>query len=245
MRTSTATATCSGTRRSSRGMPPPRWRRPTCVVRSRYVADGSHGVPIEPRAVVAQWQGDRVTVWTSTQTPFAARSGVAETLGIPESNVRIIVPLLGGGFGSKCDFHYEAHVAALARATGRPVKLVFSREEEFIAPDHRRESIAIELETGATRDGTLVARRGAARARRRRLLRRGRLLRPDGGDARLRPVRDRERRRRLEARLHQQPALGVDPGAHGAADVLGGRAAHGRDRRGAGASIRSSSAAGR
>jgi CO/xanthine dehydrogenase Mo-binding subunit len=129
------------------------------VVKSRYLADGSHGVPIEPRAVVAQWQGDRVTVWTSSQTPFAARSGVAETLAIPESDVRIIVPLLGGGFGSKCDFHYEAHVAALARATGRPVKLVFSREEEFIAPDHRRESIAIELETGASHDGTLVARR--------------------------------------------------------------------------------------
>jgi CO/xanthine dehydrogenase Mo-binding subunit len=129
------------------------------IVRSRYVADGSHGVPIEPRAIVAQWQGDRLTVWSSTQTPFIARSGVADTLGIPESNVRIIVPLLGGGFGSKCDFHYEAHVAALARAAGRPVRLVFSREEEFIAPDHRRESIAIDLETGVRRDGTMVARR--------------------------------------------------------------------------------------
>ena len=129
------------------------------VVSSRYVADGSHGVPIEPRAVVAHWQGDRVTVWSSTQTPFAARSGVAETLEIPESKVRIIVPLLGGGFGSKCDFHFEAHVAALARATGRPVKLVFTREEEFIAPDHRRESIAIDLETAFTGEGTLVARR--------------------------------------------------------------------------------------
>ena len=129
------------------------------VVKSRYVADGSHGVPIEPRAIIAQWQGDHVTVWSSTQTPFAARSGVAHTLGIPESHVRIIVPLLGGGFGSKCDFHFEAHVAALARATARPVKLVFSREEEFIAPDHRRESILIELESGARRDGTLVARK--------------------------------------------------------------------------------------
>ncbi len=129
------------------------------VVTSRYDADGAHGVPIEPRAIVAQWQGDKVTVWSSSQTPFAAKSGVAEVLAIPESRVRIIVPLLGGGFGSKCDFHYEAHVAALARAAGRAVKLVFSREEEFIAPDHRRESIAIELETGARRDGTLVARR--------------------------------------------------------------------------------------
>lgn len=130
------------------------------VVKGRYMADGAHGVPIEPRAVVAEWRGDRVTIWSSTQTPFGARGGVATTLGIPESNVRIIVPLLGGGFGSKCDFHYEAHVAALARAAARPVKLVFSRKEEFIAPDHRRESIAIELETGVKRDGTIVARRG-------------------------------------------------------------------------------------
>ena len=92
-------------------------------------------------------------MWSSTQVPFAARSGVAEALQIPESQVRVIVPLLGGGFGSKCDFHFEAHVAALARATGRPVKLVFSRKEEFLAPDHRREGMIIELETGATRDG--------------------------------------------------------------------------------------------
>ena len=91
------------------------------------------GVPIEPRAVIAQWQGDKVTVWTSTQVPFAARAGVAHTLQIPESNVRIVVPLLGGGFGAKCDFHFEAHVAALAQAARRPVKLVFSRREEFFA----------------------------------------------------------------------------------------------------------------
>ncbi len=130
------------------------------VVKGRYVADASQGVPIEPRAIVAQWQGDRVTVWTSTQVPFAARSGIAHVLQIPESKVRVIVPLLGGGFGAKCDFHFEGHVAALARAAGRPVKLVFSRREEFVAPDHRREGMIIELETGARRDGTIVARRG-------------------------------------------------------------------------------------
>ncbi len=130
------------------------------VVKGRYVADCSQGVPIEPRAVIAQWQGDRVTIWTSTQVPYAARSGVANTLQIPESDVRIIVPLLGGGFGAKCDFHFEGHVAALARAARRPVKLVFSRHEEFVAVDHRREGMIIELETGARRDGTLVARRG-------------------------------------------------------------------------------------
>lgn len=130
------------------------------VVKGHYVSDASQGAPIEPRAVLAQWQGDRVMVWSSTQVPFAARSGVAHTLQIAESAVRVVVPLLGGGFGSKCDFHFEAHVAALARAAGRAVKLVFSRREEFFAPDHRREGMVIELETGVTREGRLVARRG-------------------------------------------------------------------------------------
>ena len=97
------------------------------VVKGRYVSDASQGVPIEPRAVVAEWQGDKVTIWSSTQVPYAARSGVAQTLQVPEANVRIVVPLLGGGFGAKCDLHFEAQVAALARAARRPVRLVFSR----------------------------------------------------------------------------------------------------------------------
>ncbi|MDH4113742.1 MAG: xanthine dehydrogenase family protein molybdopterin-binding subunit, partial [Actinomycetota bacterium] len=129
------------------------------VVKGRYVSDASQGVPIEPRAVVAQWQGDEVTIWSSTQVPYAARAGVAQTLQIPEANVRIVVPLLGGGFGAKCDLHFEAQVAALARAAKRPVKLVFSRREEFVAIAQRREGIVMEFETGLTRDGRLVARK--------------------------------------------------------------------------------------
>ena len=129
------------------------------VVRSRYVADASHAAPIEPRAVVAQWEGNKVTIWTSTQVPFDARAGVCETLELPANRVRIIVPHLGGGFGGKCGFHYEAHIAALARAAKRPVKLVFSRQEEFLAPDRRREGMVIEIETGVTSGGTITGRR--------------------------------------------------------------------------------------
>jgi CO/xanthine dehydrogenase Mo-binding subunit len=129
------------------------------VVKERYVADMSHAVPIEPHAIVAQWQGDKVTIWSSTQVPYMARIGVATTLEIPESHVRIVVPHLGGGFGGKCEFHYEAHIAALARAARRPVRLVFSRREEFVAPDHRREGQVLELETGVRNDGSIVARR--------------------------------------------------------------------------------------
>ncbi len=129
------------------------------VVHSRYVSDGCHAVPIEPRAVVAQWEGNKVTIWTSTQVPFDARAGVCETLQLPNNRVRIIVPHLGGGFGGKCGFHYEAHVAALARAAQRPVRLVFSRREEFVAPDRRREGIVYDFETGVNTDGKIVARR--------------------------------------------------------------------------------------
>jgi len=130
------------------------------IVTSRYVADGCHAAPIEPRAVVAQWEGNKVTIWTSTQVPFDARAGVCETLGLPANRVRIIVPHLGGGFGGKCGFHYEAHIAALARAAKRPVRLLFSRREEFLAPDRRREGMIIDITTGVRNDGTITARTG-------------------------------------------------------------------------------------
>lgn len=130
------------------------------VVSGRYVADASHAVPIEPRAVVAQWEGNKLTVWTSSQVPFDARNGICETLQMPANRVRVIVPHLGGGFGGKCGFHYEAHLAALARVAHRPVKLVFSRMEEFVAPDRRREGMVIDITTGLNSDGTIVARKG-------------------------------------------------------------------------------------
>jgi CO/xanthine dehydrogenase Mo-binding subunit len=130
------------------------------VVKSRYVVDASHAVPIEPRAVVAQWEGDKLTVWTSTQVPFLAREGIAVTLQIPQNQIRVIVPHMGGGFGGKCGPHFEAHVAALAKKARRPVRLVFTRREEFIVPDRRREGMVIEIETGVKSDGTITARRG-------------------------------------------------------------------------------------
>ena len=130
------------------------------VVTGRYLSDASHATPIEPRAVIAQWEGDRVTVWTSTQVPFDARDGVCACLELPASKVRIISPHVGGGFGGKCGPHFEPHVAALARAAGRPVKLVFSRWEEFVAPDRRREGMIIDITTGVMNDGTIVARTG-------------------------------------------------------------------------------------
>src|SRR5262249_9456611 len=114
------------------------------VVRGRYVTDPVQGVPIEPRAIVADWQGEKVTVWSSTQVPYVARAGVANVLGIPESCVRVVVPLLGGGFGAKCDFHFEGHVAALARAPWRPLNFLFSCLAELVPSVRRRVAVVID-----------------------------------------------------------------------------------------------------
>ena len=78
---------------------------------------------------------------------------------MPEHRVRVVVSHLGGGFGGKCDFHFEGHVAALARAARRPVRLVLSRREEFIAPDKVTHAMVVDLETGVTEDGTILARK--------------------------------------------------------------------------------------
>ncbi len=129
------------------------------VVRERYVADMAHPVPIEPHTVTADWSGDRVTIFSSTQVPFAARAKTAEVLEIPEHRIRVVVSHLGGGFGGKCDFHFEGHVAALARAARRPVRLVLSRHEEFIVPDKVTHAMVVDLETGLAEDGTILARK--------------------------------------------------------------------------------------
>lgn len=128
-------------------------------VTERFDTDMAHPVPIEPRAVVAAWEGEKVTIWSSTQVPYVAREGVAETLQIPQRNVRVIVPHLGGGFGGKCVMHIEPHVAALARAAGRPVRAVYDRAQEFLAPDMRHHPLTVDVTTGLRFDGTIVARR--------------------------------------------------------------------------------------
>ena len=128
-------------------------------VEERYVADHSHPAAIEPHGVLATVETDgRVTVWSSTQVPSFARSGIAETLELPMSKVRVIVPALGGGFGGKCEFSIEAHAVALAKKAGRPVRLILSRADEFIVPNMTRHGAVLELKTGVKSDGTIVAR---------------------------------------------------------------------------------------
>jgi len=88
-------------------------------------------VPLEPRAAVAEWADGRVTVWTGTQRPFGVRSEVAEAFHLSEDRVRVIVPDMGSGYGGKHTGEVAIEAARLAKAAGKPVKLVWTRAEEF------------------------------------------------------------------------------------------------------------------
>lgn len=90
-------------------------------------------VPLEPRAAVAEWGSDgRVTVWTGTQRPFGVRSEVAQAFHLAEDRVRVIVPDMGSGYGGKHSGEQAIEAARLAKGAGKPVKLVYTRAEEFM-----------------------------------------------------------------------------------------------------------------
>jgi nicotinate dehydrogenase subunit B len=95
--------------------------------RQGYVAHA----PIETHAALANVEGDKVTVWASTQRPFAAQEDVAQALGLPVENVRVITPFVGGAFGGKEWNKNAVEAARLAKLTGKPVQVMWSRAEEF------------------------------------------------------------------------------------------------------------------
>ncbi len=99
----------------------------SATFRKGYVAHA----PIEPHTAVAEWDGERMTVWASTQTPFPTRSSVAAALGLGEDRVRVITPYVGGGFGGKSAHRQAVEAARLARAAGVPVQVAWTRQEEF------------------------------------------------------------------------------------------------------------------
>ncbi len=112
--------------------------------------------PLEPRAAVAEWNGDKLTVWTGTQRPFGVRDELAETFRIPATKVRVIMPDMGSGYGGKHSGECAIEAARLAKAAGKPVKLVWTREEEFTWA-YFRPAGWIEIRSGVQHDGTLVA----------------------------------------------------------------------------------------
>ena len=113
--------------------------------------------PTEAHGSVVNWEGDRLTIWDSTQGVFNVRDTVARSLGIPASYVRVIKKFMGGGFGSKLDAgKYTVMAALLAKEIGRPVKIVMDRQEMNLAMGNRPDSVQ-KLKIGAKKDGTLVA----------------------------------------------------------------------------------------
>jgi CO/xanthine dehydrogenase Mo-binding subunit len=112
--------------------------------------------PLEPRAAVAQWVDGKLTVWTGTQRPFANRDELASVFHLPESNVRVIVPDTGAAYGGKHTSDAAIEAARLARAAGKPVRVVWTREEEFTWAYFRPAGV-IEVKSGITGDGKLTA----------------------------------------------------------------------------------------
>ncbi len=112
--------------------------------------------PLEPRAAVAEWTNGKLTVWTGTQRPFGVRDELMAAFHLPPEKVRVIQPDMGSGYGGKHTGEAAVEAARLAKATGKPVKLVWTREEEFTWAYFRPAGL-IEISSGANRDGTLVA----------------------------------------------------------------------------------------
>jgi len=121
-----------------------------------YTVEYIAHAPLEPRAAVAAWQDGKLTVWTGTQRPFGVRSELAEAFRIPEEQVRVIVSDTGAGFGGKHTGDAAIEAARLAKAAGRPVQLVWTREEEFNWAYFRPAGV-IEVRGGALADGTVTA----------------------------------------------------------------------------------------
>jgi isoquinoline 1-oxidoreductase len=130
------------------------------VLESSYTSAYIAHAPLEPRAAVAEWSAEegkpRLTVWTGTQRPFGVRGELAETFGLSEDCIRVIVPDTGSGYGGKHTGDAAVEAARLARAAGKPVKLVWTREEEFAGPTFVP-PVPFDIRSGVNDDGTITA----------------------------------------------------------------------------------------
>ena len=132
------------------------WAAADRRLRRSYSADYVAHAPMEPRAALARWHRHELTVWTGTQRPFAVRAELARALDVPEHAVRVLVPDTGSAFGGKHTGEAAIEAARLARAAGCPVRVTWSRADEF-AYGYYRPAAAIDVEAGARDDGTLTA----------------------------------------------------------------------------------------
>jgi isoquinoline 1-oxidoreductase len=111
--------------------------------------------PMEPHAALCQIEGDKATVWASTQNPFGARDQIAGAIGFPAEKVRVITPFVGGGFGGKTNNQEAVEAARLAKLAGKPVQVMWSREEEFFY-DTFRPAAVVKINSGVDAAGKMA-----------------------------------------------------------------------------------------
>lgn len=126
------------------------------VITNNYCTQLVEHCYIEPEAGIAYMDGDVVVIKACTQNPHYDRRDVAANLAVPLNKVRVVQTTTGGGFGGKLDISTQVYLALLTRKTGRPVRLVFDREESFLATS-KRHPFFIKYTSGATKDGSLKA----------------------------------------------------------------------------------------
>lgn len=121
-----------------------------------YTANYIAHCPLEPRAALAQWSGDDLTVWTGTQRPFGVRTELAAAFRMPEEKVRVLMPDTGSGYGGKHTGDAAIEAARLARAAKRPVKVMWTREEEFTWA-YFRPAAVIDISSAMRKDGKITS----------------------------------------------------------------------------------------
>ncbi len=131
------------------------------VLEETYTLPTHSATPLEPRAALAAWDGDRLTVWKSTRGVHVDRAVLAHVLGIEPSLVRVVGPNMGGGYGNKDESRMAVLAALLAQRANRPVRIEYSREEEFVA-GRTRHGGRIKLRIGVKNNGDITAIHGDA-----------------------------------------------------------------------------------
>jgi CO/xanthine dehydrogenase Mo-binding subunit len=126
------------------------------VVENHFTFPMVYHYAMEPHAVIAHWNEEGITIWSSAQHPFQVRNDIAKVFHLPTARVRMIISYLGGGFGSKSYTKFEPLVVALARKAGAPVRVSNSVNDSMVTV--RRHAAKVRLKTGFKKDGMLVAR---------------------------------------------------------------------------------------
>ncbi len=134
------------------------WKESDVILEEKITTQMQEHVHLEPHAAYAELDSSgELLIGTSTQRPFLTASDVGKVLGMPVHKIRVVTPAVGGGFGGKAEITIEPYIAMLALKTGKPVKMAFTREEEFISSTVRHPYV-ITFKSGLTKDGRLVAR---------------------------------------------------------------------------------------